>query len=53
MQLIDYRPSHKRPNHAIQGIASQLAIYLVAVCHPRLGCESRFTGLALADLVSR
>jgi hypothetical protein len=37
----------------MQRIASQPATYLAAVCHPRLGCELRFTGLAVADLVSR
>jgi hypothetical protein len=26
---------------------------LLRICHPRFGYESRFTGLAVADLVSR
>ena len=32
---------------------SHLAIYFLRVCHPPFGCKSRFTGLAVADLVSR
>jgi hypothetical protein len=43
----------ERPNQAIQRTASQPAIYLLRVCHPPFGCESRFNGLAVADLVSR
>ena len=41
------------PNHAIRRTASRAAIYAVSVCHPPVHCESRFTGLAVADLVSR
>jgi hypothetical protein len=37
----------------LQRTASEPAIYLLRVCHPRLGCESRFLELAVADLVSR
>ena len=43
----------ERPNQAVQRTASQPAICLLRVCHPPFGCESRFTGLAVADLVSR
>jgi hypothetical protein len=41
------------PNQAMQRTASQPTIYVLSVCHPPFGCESRFTGLAVADLVSR
>ena len=41
------------PNEAMQRTASQPAIYLSRVCHPVFGCVARFTGLAVADLVSR
>ena len=40
-------------NQALQRTASCTAIYLSSVCHPPMHCESRFTGLAVADLVSR
>ena len=43
----------ERPNQAMQRIASQRTTHLLSVCHPVVGCESRFTGLAVADLVSR
>ena len=38
---------------AMQRTASQPAFYLVSVRHPPFDCESRFTRLAVADLVSR
>ncbi len=43
----------KKPNPAMQRTASQPAIYVASVCHPRDGCKPRFTGLAVAELVSR
>jgi hypothetical protein len=43
----------ERPNQAMQRTASQPAIHLLRVCHPPFDCESRFNGLAVADLVSR
>ena len=42
-----------RSNQAMQRTASEPAIDLLSICHPPFGCESRFTGLAVADLVSR
>jgi hypothetical protein len=41
------------PNQAMQRTASKAAIELLHVCHPPVGCVARFTGLAVADLVSR
>jgi hypothetical protein len=35
------------------GIASQPAVYLVAVCHPRSHFVQSQSGLAVADLVFR
>ncbi|HZD08762.1 MAG TPA: CPBP family intramembrane glutamic endopeptidase [Candidatus Limnocylindrales bacterium] len=43
----------ERPNQAMQRTASQRTTHVLSVCHPAVGCESRFTGLAVADLVSR
>ena len=43
----------ERPNHAMQRNASQRTTHVLSVCHPAVGCESRFTGLAVADLASR
>jgi hypothetical protein len=43
----------KAPNHAMQLTASRAAIDVQRVCHPPFGCVARFTGLAVADLVSR
>ena len=40
-------------NQAVQRTASKAAIYLLSVCHLLVGCEFRFHGLAVADLVSR
>jgi hypothetical protein len=40
-------------NQAIQRTASRAAIDVVSDCHPPVHCESRFTGLAVADLRSR
>jgi len=40
-------------NQAMQRTASKAATDALRVCHPRFGCESRFSGLAVADLVSR
>jgi hypothetical protein len=41
------------PNHAMQRTASQPAIDILSVGHPRFGCVDSCTGLAVADLVSR
>jgi hypothetical protein len=38
---------------AMQRTASQSAIYVLRVCRLPLGCVARFTGLTVADLVSR
>jgi len=38
---------------AMQRTASKRATYIVRVYHPHFGCVGRFTGLAVADLVSR
>jgi hypothetical protein len=40
-------------NQAMQRTASKPSIHSWCVCHPHFGCESRFTELAVADLVSR
>ena len=40
-------------NQPIQRTESQSAIHFMNVCHPPFGFESCFTGLAVADLVSR
>ena len=40
-------------NQAMQRTASKPAIVVQSVCHPHFGCVARFTGLAVADLVSR
>jgi hypothetical protein len=45
--------SSEAPTQAMQRIASQPAFYLLGLCHPLVGCVARFTGLAVADLVSR
>jgi hypothetical protein len=68
-QIVDARPEELRlchakhdyvfkrspdaSNRAMQRTASEPATDLVSICHRRLGCESRFTGLAVADLLSR
>ncbi len=42
------------PNQtAMQRPASRNAFCFMSVCHRHLDCESRFTGLGVADLVSR
>ena len=43
----------QRPNQAMQRTASEPAFYVLRVCHPPFGCVARFSGLAVADLVSR
>ena len=43
----------EKPNQAMQRTASQPAIYVVRLCHPPLRSVARFSGLAVADLVSR
>lgn len=43
----------RTPNHPMQRTASQRAIYSLRVCQPPVDCVARFTGLAVADLVSR
>jgi len=45
--------AHQTPNQGMQRTASRAAIYVESVCHPPFGRESRFIGLAVADLVSR
>jgi hypothetical protein len=37
----------------MQRTASRASIHFMSVCHPLFDCVSRFTGLAVADLVSR
>jgi hypothetical protein len=44
---------HQTPNQAMQRTASHPWIYGLFVCHLPFGCVARFTGLAVADLVSR
>jgi hypothetical protein len=41
------------PNQVLQRTASQPAIHFLCVCHRPLDCESRFSRLTIADLVSR
>jgi hypothetical protein len=41
------------PNQAMQRTASQSAIHCLRVYHRHFARESRFGGLAVADLVSR
>jgi hypothetical protein len=43
----------KSPNQAMQRTASQATFRFMSVCHLPFGCELRFNGLAVADLVSR
>ena len=38
---------------AMQRTARQPAIQFISVCHPPMRCVARFSGLAVADLVSR
>src|SRR5438067_6602937 len=38
---------------AMQRTASKAPIHCMSICYPLCGCESHFTGLAVADLVSR
>src|SRR5882724_7760372 len=45
--------AHQASSQAMQRTASHPAIYFLGVCHPPYGCVTRFTGLAVADLVSR
>lgn len=40
------------PNHTMQRTATKPAIYFVTVCHPPSDYESRYLGLAVADLFS-
>jgi hypothetical protein len=40
-------------NQAMQRTANKTATVVQRVRHPRFGCVARFTGLAIADLVSR
>ncbi len=40
-------------NQAMQRTASRTAFYVMRVCHLLFGFVARFTGLAVADLVSR
>jgi len=37
----------------MQRTVSMVPMQCMSVCHPLYGCESHFTGLAVADLVSR
>ena len=41
------------PNKAMQRTASRAPISAVSVCHPAVHRDPRFTGFAVADLVSR
>src|SRR5687767_14366607 len=43
----------KPSNQAMQQTASKPATHAQCVCHLRVGCVAHFTGLAVADLVSR
>jgi hypothetical protein len=43
---------HERSNQAMQRTASQPATDALSVYRPPFGCVARFTGLAVADLVS-
>src|SRR5437868_2893114 len=45
--------AHQASSKVMQRTASHPAIYFLGVCHPPYGCVTRFTGLAVADLVSR
>jgi hypothetical protein len=40
-------------NQTVERTASQPSFHFLSVCHPPVGCKSRFTGLAVADLVCR
>ena len=40
-------------NQAMQRTASKAPIHRMSICHPLYGYDSHFTGLAVADLVSR
>ena len=53
MLMIKFLATTPASNQAIQRTASKAATDLLRVCHPRSGCVARFTGLAVADLVSR
>jgi hypothetical protein len=53
-EVIWPRATHaSKSNQAMQRTASRAAFHLSGVCHPPFGYEARFTGLAVADLVSR
>jgi len=41
------------PNRAMLRTANQPTICRRRVCHPPFGCDLPFTGLAVADLLSR
>jgi hypothetical protein len=47
--------SHKDipPNQVLERTASQFAIHFLCVCYRLFGCESRFSPLAVADLLPR
>src|SRR5436309_5993596 len=42
---------YTRPNQAMQRTASKAATGALCVCHPPSGCDPRFEGLAVADLI--
>ena len=48
-------PSSDPSEQAQPGDANRepASFHFMSVCHPRFGCVARFTGLAVADLVSR
>jgi hypothetical protein len=41
------------PNKAMQRTARKRTIHFMRVCHPPAVCVDRFSGLAVADLLSR
>jgi len=42
-----------KPHQTMQRTASQAVMYALRLCHPPVGSVVRFSGLAVADLVSR
>ena len=52
-ERVQIQMAHEPSNQAMQRTASKAAIDVLRLCHPRVGCVPGFTGLAVADLVSR
>ena len=50
---LNWNLSPNRSNQAIHRTAGKPAFNVVRVCYPLFGCVALFTGLAVADLVSR